>query len=324
MTLGSLTEGNCAAPVSAGRSSRMPSMIAYVVVATKGRARETLALLDRLERQSLAPSRIVVIGTEAGDLEGLCDHPSARGGRLLLGVSTIHGSCAQRNLGTSMIEIEANSFVAYMDDDFRPADTWLASAAQAFEDARDVVGLTGQILADGVNHGGLSEDDADGYLSGRLDPRPHWASGMSAFDVGSVYGCNMAFRDVALQRCAFDEELVLYGWQEDRDYTGQARRLGRVVYEPACRGVHLGVASGRTSGVRFGYSQIANLVYLARKGTTDWKTAVRFVSRHLASNLIHSIAARRDIDYRGRLFGNAIAVRHLIQGRARPRNAATL
>ena len=35
------------------------------------------------------------------------------------------------------------------------------------------------------------------------------------------------------------------------------------------RGVHLGNKRGRVSGLRFGYSQIANPIYLLQKGTPD-------------------------------------------------------
>ncbi|AZO77314.1 hypothetical protein B5U98_17255 [Bosea sp. Tri-39] len=43
----------------------------------------------------------------------------------------------------------------------------------------------------------------------------------------------------------------------------------------ALRGVHRAVKRGRTSGLRVGYSQIANTVYLARKGTMRRLRALR-------------------------------------------------
>ena len=65
----------------------------------------------------------------------------------------------------------------------------------------------------------------------------------------------------------FDENLPLYGWAEDVDFCRQLATYGRIVENARTTGVHLGSNSGRTSGVCFGYSQIANPLYLWRKGT---------------------------------------------------------
>jgi GT2 family glycosyltransferase len=63
----------------------------------------------------------------------------------------------------------------------------------------------------------------------------------------------------------FDERLPLYGWQEDVDLSRRLAAFGTVVKVPAARGVHLSVKLGRNSGVRLGYSQIANPLYLSFK-----------------------------------------------------------
>jgi hypothetical protein len=91
----------------------------------------------------------------------------------------------------------------------------------------------------------------------------------------------MAFTDTVIRQTRFDVNLPLYGWQEDRDYTDMALRLGRVIYFPDCRGVHLGVKSGRTGGGKLGYSQIANPVYLMKKGTMGYKIGLKFIGRAL-------------------------------------------
>lgn len=290
-----------------------------MIVATRGRARETYALLDCLDRQSRRPDRIFVVGAGPEDVAGLESHPGVEAGRASVCLSPIAGLCAQRNHGVRQIGAgEGHFMAAFFDDDFRPDDNWLERAEDTFSLNSGVAGLTGLVLADGILRGGLAEEDARDYLAGRKPPEKHWASGARPRDVDSVYGCNMAFRDTVLRGCRFDEELALYGWQEDRDFTGQARRFGRVILEPECRGVHLGVSSGRTSGLRLGYSQIANLVYMARKGTTDWTTALRFMSRNVAANIIKPFLGRREVDYPGRLRGNLLALQHLLFGRCRP------
>jgi hypothetical protein len=180
--------------------------------------------------------------------------------------------------------------------------------------------LTGQTLADGVRTEGLTENQATAFLNGEAPPQSHWASGADERDSDSVYGCNMAFIDTVIRAVRFDEALPLYGWQEDRDYTGMAKRLGRVIYFPDCRGVHLGVKSGRTSGIKLGYSQIANPIYLMKKGTMGHKIGLKFIGRALAANIVRSLSDHPFVDYRGRLRGNMRALLDVLLMRSDPRN----
>jgi hypothetical protein len=53
----------------------------------------------------------------------------------------------------------------------------------------------------------------------------------------------MSIRTSLAGELRFDERLVLYGWQEDSDFTCQLRSRGRVVGVNAIRGVHLGLKS---------------------------------------------------------------------------------
>ena len=55
----------------------------------------------------------------------------------------------------------------------------------------------------------------------------------------------MAIRMSAAQGMRFDENLPLYGWQEDIDFTRRLGRHGRQVSTGAVTGVHLG-GHGRT------------------------------------------------------------------------------
>src|SRR6202040_3955084 len=100
------------------------------------------------------------------------------------------------------------------------------------------------------------------------------------FDCYGTYGCNMAFRlkPIVSHNVVFDDNLPLYGWQEDIDFSRRVLPYGRIVRSKSLRGVHLGIKLGRTSGVRFGYSQIANPIYLTRKGTMSRKHARTIIS----------------------------------------------
>jgi hypothetical protein len=116
----------------------------------------------------------------------------------------------------------------------------------------------------------------------------------------------------------FDERLALYGWQEDIDFTASLRAKGRIMGMNTLYGVHLGSKGGRVSGVRFGYSQLINPVYLVRKGTMPPRFAFNLIWRNIAANLAKSVWPEPYIDRRGRLKGNLLAVMHLARGRIEP------
>jgi hypothetical protein len=298
---------------------------AYVIVATKGRAREVYELLDWLSEQTLQPRSVVIVGVESADVAGVETHPYAIGGKLHVLRTQTAGLCIQRNAGLDYLlapDRQAGQvdgfFVTFFDDDFRPARDWLQHCRDTFLARPDVAALTGRVLADGARGASLSSAEARGYIEGRIAPSKHWASGERERDTGSMYGCNMAFRASVVRYCRFEENLPLYGWQEDQDYTAQARALGRTVYVPACKGVHLGCKSGRVSGMRFGYSQIANPLYLWRKGTMPAGKGARFVLRHLLANSARSLRRNTLVDYPGRLKGNLLAIVDILRGSCHP------
>jgi hypothetical protein len=298
-----------------------------VVVATRGRPKETFFLLDRLADQTLPAKQIVIVGVDSQDLAGLDRHPLSVNGLARLIAAGRPGLTVQRNVGLEALAgaLDSDSvFVTFFDDDFRPAADWLERCAEGFARDAGLAGITGRVLADGVRGPALTEALAMRQIDGLEPPRPHWSDVPSAREVASLYGCNMAFPARVCRRLRFDEALPLYGWQEDCDYTGQARRLGRTVISPSCRGVHLGAKAGRQSGLRFGYSQIANPIHIARRRNMTILRAARFVLMALAANALRSVGRPGLFDYRGRLAGNLRAVADLVLGRCDPMRILSL
>ncbi len=297
-----------------------------LIVATKGRPTEVAILLAKITTQSVIPQRVVIVGSSRDDISIASSMTSGIFETVFL-VSPVSGITFQRNEGLRwLIKNEIlgkESLVIFFDDDFRPADDWIQQCSNLMNNDADVVGLTGLVLADGAQSGAIDEDTSILFLEGKIPPTPHWASGLQR-EIDSVYGCNMAFKGSVMLQCEFDENLPLYSWQEDRDMTGQAGRFGKVLFVPSCRGVHLGSKGGRTSGLRFGYSQIANMFYMFRKGTTNSYHLRRFVIRALMSNSARSVYTNRNVDYFGRLRGNLMAIFDLLRGRADPRRILDL
>jgi GT2 family glycosyltransferase len=302
----------------------------YIVIATKGRPRETLRLMDYLQRQTTTPAFTIVVGTEYADIAEMEEHPFIKNGNGIAVISNRVGISAQRNYGLEVLDQRGyfapeygRFFCVFFDDDFRTDAHWIEQAIERFKKG-DIVGLSGKILADGVTKGGLSEKDAESYINNEIPPQSHWQGSAFEYEIQGVYGCNMAFLDTVIKKVRFDEELPLYSWQEDIDYSGMARKYGKIIYTPKCVGVHLGVKSGRVSGVKFGYSQIANPLYLLKKGTMSFSHCFKLLVRAIASNLIHSIRLHPYTDYRGRLLGNIRAIIDTIAHGPTPRNAKYL
>jgi hypothetical protein len=278
-----------------------------VGVATRGRPEHVRLVVERLRRQTLRPTVVLVAYVEAADVATLQATPELRLIRAEPGLTRQRNAILQRLPA-------AVDFIAFFDDDFLPHPQWLERALAAFDAAPDIVCVTGNVLANGVSAGEIDAGTALDLLA-RAEPEP---SGAVEDDV-SPYGCNMAFRCAGIAGQRFDEALPLYGWLEDRDFA--ARVGGRQVRLASALGVHLGVGAGRMSDRRLGYAQIANPLYLLRRGTMRPGDALRRVLTDLASNLCK---APRSPARRRRLLGNARALAEALAGRCRPERAAAL
>jgi hypothetical protein len=289
-----------------------------VGVATGGR-REVLAkMVDFLAHQVRLPDLLVIcpVAPIDVDMTALEGFPAPT-----LVVEGPMGSAAQRNQILSAIP--QADVVVFFDDDFFPSDTYLANVEALFLANPDVAAATGYLLADGAVGPGLTVEQALEIVRSGTE----WVgSEMPLINFNGIYGCNMSFRlePVRRHKILFDENLPLYGWQEDIDFSMRLARHGRNVKSEALRGVHLGVKVGRTSGVRFGYSQIANPVYLLRKGTMSWKHARKLMGRNLLANLARSFHPEPWVDRKGRLKGNMLALIDLATGRLSPRRILQL
>ena len=71
-------------------------------------------------------------------------------------------------------------------------------------------------------------------------------------------------------------------------------------------------------------SQIANAVYLARKGTCPWPRSLRQMGRNVGMNLARALRPEPYVDRAGRLKGNLKAVRDLVAGRLHPQRILEL
>lgn len=298
-----------------------------VVIATVGRPRHVEDCLSLLGGQSRRPDLVLVSATCHDDLpkpaQAVLDRLPYET-RLVVGPK---GLTRQRNRALDALagtEVTRDGFVAFFDDDFVPRVDWLGNAAAQFAARPQCVGLTGILLADGASGPGYDRSDAADMLGrgrGTLRPTDERTRGGPA---RALYGCNMALRGAALGSVRFDEALPLYGWLEDEDVSGQLRKLGELFRSDDLVGVHLGTKSGRVPGANYGYSQIANPIYLVRKGTYPASSAARLMARNLAANILKTPFPEPYVDRASRLRGNMLALADLARGRLHPAGAAAL
>jgi GT2 family glycosyltransferase len=280
-----------------------------VGIATRGRATILAEVLADLARQTRQPDRIIVCHVGPEDVAELpARFPDVE---FLVAPAGLPG---QRN---AILDAAADcDAVLFLDDDFLAAPGYLAATERVLAAHPDCVVTTGTVLADGAKGPGITVEEGRAILAADReegDPGralPHF----------NGYGCNMAVRLAPMRAhgLRFDEQLPLYAWYEDLDLTRRLGAHGTILRLQGARGVHLGTKSGRVAGTRLGYSQVANAIYLARKGSYPWNRALRSAGRHLAMNAARSLRPEPHVDRLGRLRGNLIALGDLLRGRMHP------
>lgn len=283
-----------------------------VAIATSGRRDQLSLTLDQLANLDRLPDRILVCPASSSDYDG--SYAPARGPAPEF-VTGPRGVCAQRNAIIS--KCENADLIVFFDDDFYPAPDYIERAVELFASKPDVAVATSYPLRDGATGPGLTHSEALETL-GRSHAITIEAS--TILQTYGGYGCNMVVRAEHLRRHAmrFDERLPLYGWLEDIELSRRLARHGRIISCSALRGVHLGTKVGRTSGRRLGYSQVANPIYMVRKGSMTIDYAMRHVVRNVAANAARFVTPEAWVDRRGRLRGNLRALADLATGRLDP------
>jgi GT2 family glycosyltransferase len=292
-----------------------PLRIAFGI-ATVGRPGVLIQILAEVRNQYRPPDAILVCAPSVYDVAGVPE--SFPDVRLIF---ADRGLTRQRN--EILHNLDGFDVVVFIDDDFVPSPRYLASIEAVFATQPAVAMTTGLVVADGICGPGMEVAQARKIL------RLHYSATHAAqpiCDVYNAYGCNMGLRlePIRAHGLAFDEYLPLYAWQEDVDFSRRLACHGRIVRVPSALGVHLGVKLGRQSGVRFGYSQVANPVYLMRKGTYSYPKALHQIARNLLANFARSFWPEPYIDRQGRAVGNVRAMLDLVVGRLNPSRILSL
>ncbi len=271
--------------------------------------------LADLQLQTRKPDQIFVVYY---DLKDIGDAPALFPEVRFIQGKGSGGSCSQRNHLLDAAIAGGYDLIFIQDDDFFAQKEYLERAAEVFTAEHEIVGFTGKVLADGTTGPGYTVEWARNLLKGiRSTPLLAESPARKTFNCD---GCNMMFRlsVVAEHRMRFDERMPGYAWYEDIYFSRRMMAYGKVVTADGAQGIHLGNKGGKTSGRRFGYSQIANPVYLWRKGSFPLHRTVRSIAKNFTANLVRSLRPEPYVDRKGRLNGNFLAFRDLLSARMHP------
>ena len=283
-----------------------------LVIASHGRPVILQQVMTHLLLQRRVPDEIVISAVGHDDISAAIATDSR--------VRSVFGSVGltcQRNRGISCL-IDTADVIAFIDDDFLVGDDYFLNMERIFEQDDSIVGVNGEIIADGANSPGFTFEEGlrlgQQYRLRKTTPVTRELSGRYAEGCNGIIAC----RTANIGSIRFDERLPLYGWQEDLDFCGALRRSGRLVRTNLVWGIHLGTKRGKGSEVQLGYSQVANPAYIVRKGNMSFAYAFQLAAKNVLANSIKSIRPESYVDRRGRLRGNFIGMFHLMTGRLTP------
>jgi GT2 family glycosyltransferase len=285
-------------------------------IATAGRKEILTESLRELAKQTRLPDKVFICPITTADFDetSALDLPFS-----VLVVTGPRGLPAQRN--AILRAARDYTILVFIDDDFFCLPSYLAELERCFLARSDIVAITGRVIADGVTGSGMDVTSARAALAAFTPP-----GDSPLIEIYNLYGCNMALRLSAVYANGvnFDEDLPLYGWLEDVDFSRQLAPFGKIIRNQRMIGVHLGSKGGRGSGIRTGYSQIANPLYLWRKGTLRLDRALVQICRNILANYAKLLRPEPWVDRRGRALGNALGFRDLIRGRLHPKGILDL
>jgi GT2 family glycosyltransferase len=234
--------------------------------------------------------------------------------RKLAGVIVVkgaHGLCAQRNAALRHLRNEPSA-VFFFDDDVEVDEEYVSHMLRAFDEEPDMG------LGDGLK---LGLEEAPGSLNRQTARelirrrKANPASDAPIEEVRTGIGCKMCVRGTLLGKVSFDERLVLYGYQEDFDFSLECKQYGRIVLNRRCLMVHIETEQGRMARKKRGYSEVVNPFYIWTKGRGPHfiRTFGGAIRRTLKNALrCHTAAGRRQFA------GNVIGWYRLASGEFDP------
>ena len=284
-----------------------------VILCSFGRPGVLDETVDSILNQTLLPEEILIACPSPVHVE-----ERTLGRDRVRFIATPLGLTLQRN--AALEQVGETDLIAFIDDDMELCSTYLERMAKLFALDSELIVASGRMLEDGGRGTAVSRskartlcNEAEGlaFDANFIDTKP--------LDYG--YGCNLIVRSAVGKSFRFDENLCLYAWLEDSDFSHRCTLGGKPpVINMSAGCVHLGWRGGRISGRKMGYSQIINPIYLWRKARifSLHHLVIQYWLRCLVANMVGVFLGKPEEDRLNRLKGNLTAMWHLLNRRCDP------
>ena len=267
-------------------------MNSTVIIATKDRYEDIVNLLKSIAQQSLLPNEVIIV--DSSEHTEKHEEFIAYRGNTPLNLNYIRtdkrGLTVQRNIGINNISKQSD-VVFFFDDDLLLEQGYIENIMEVYQSDKnnDIGGVGGYLLQDGTVH----------------SPIPVKIEKQEAC---TLYGCNMSYKLSAIKNERFDENLSLYAWMEDWDFSYRVATNYKLYNYTGALARHLQSTSGRINEKKLGFMLIGNRHYLYKKNNFfSYKDYVYYFMQ-VSKNILLAYRKGR----RQRLMGNMIALVHIV------------
>lgn len=218
-----------------------------IIIATYNRKDDLKVCIESILNQEELPDNLIIVDSsdKNDDREEIRNYVSSINLINIIYITTNEkGSSVQRNIGLDKISKNCK-VVTFLDDDIVLEKNYIAEIKKAFKDS-NIVGISGFLFKDGQTVNTLPDDTTKRITD-------------------SLYGCNMSFRRNAIGDIRFDENLRLYAFMEDWDFSYRVGKKGNLYFIYGARAIHNASPKGRINNKKFGFMLIANRYYVYKK-----------------------------------------------------------
>jgi GT2 family glycosyltransferase len=260
-------------------------------------------LYENLKCQIIKPNEIIIV--DSSDLQDT-DYGWFQDNWVLKELYNCEASAnIQRNAGIDMLD-DKSEIAAFIDDDVILENDFFEAISDIYESDRDeqIAGL-----------GGFVAGEDEGFKL--FHKKPLFIEGNELYKTEGLYGCNMTFRKKVVENEKFDENLLLYSYLDDTDFSLSASKYGLIVRTKKARLKHLRVSYGRISEVKLGFALLGNTFYVMKKHGRNRL----YIYYHMIFNLMaKALKACFIKERRPRFKGSFIAFKQILSGSFRPQN----
>lgn len=218
-----------------------------IIIATYNRKDDLKVCIESILSQEELPDNLIIVDSsdENKDKEEIRNYiKNIKSINIKYIITDKKGSSIQRNIGLDEIS-ENCKIVTFLDDDIILEKSYISEIKKAFKDL-SIVGISGFLIRNGSIVNKVPKDTTKKITD-------------------SLYGCNMSFRKDAIADIRFDENLKLYAFMEDWDFSYRIGKKGKMYYIYEARAVHNTSSKGRVNNKKYGFMLIANRYYLHKK-----------------------------------------------------------